>query len=876
MMDGDTTRATKVPQQHAEERRQLGVESSEQNQDLMVDVIEELTTSLEDLHVVEELLGVQSDELAAAREFVEAERKRTEKALHESNAMWQGLFESAPDAIVAVDGEGRITRVNTQLETMFGYSREELLGKPVEVLLPERFRGRHVDYRAGYYFHPHTRPMRTGLELYGRRKDGSEFPVDVALSSLKTGDDILVLSIIRDITERKRAEESLRQETVIVQLLKDVAVAANRASTIEDALRFALNRICAHTGWPIGHVYFPAGDSRDELAPSTIWHLENPEQFEAFRNATECARFAPGVGLPGRVFANGQPEWIVDVTTVGVKDFPRLTVAKENGIKAAFAFPVLVETEVVAVLEFFFQALVEPDESLLEVMSNIGTQLGRVVERQRAEESRRRAHEEVERRVQERTAQLSQANVYLMREVSERQQAEAKLAEMFNQVEQSCDDMRSILNQLNVGTAMTDPDGRIVFLSEAAQRFFGTSQEEVLGTPWEEVFALKQADEVQLKAMVARPLGLRTKVLAHLETAKGRRYWVDITVQDDPRDAQRKIFFLYDVSEVQDLRRLLEKKVRFHDIVGKSEPMERVYQQIRDVAQVDSTVLIEGETGTGKELVARAIHCSSRRKDMPFIPVNCAGLTESLLTSQLFGHKRGAFTGATQDHKGLFETANGGTIFLDEIGDIPVSVQTNLLRVLEAREVTRVGESRPKKIDVRVLAATNQDLTRKIAQGSFRPDLLYRIRVARIQLPPLRQRREDIPLLGEWFLGQCRAATGKPVQVVSHKAMQALLTYHWPGNVRELKNAIEFAVIRCSGSTIHIEDLPPEIVRSIDRQLPLDMTYQDEKERLLAALGAAKGNRSAAARLLGMSRATFYRRLASLRKESKIKTVGSA
>jgi Response regulator containing CheY-like receiver, AAA-type ATPase, and DNA-binding domains len=364
--------------------------------------------------------------------------------------------------------------------------------------------------------------------------------------------------------------------------------------------------------------------------------------------------------------------------------------------------------------------------------------------------------------------------------------------------------------------------------------------------------------------MLERSPEQRTKLPVHIETIKGRHYWVEIEVQDDPRDSQRKIFFLYDVSEIHDLRRLLKERVQFHDLVGKSKPMQLLYQQIRDLAQVDSTVLIEGETGTGKELVARALHFSSHRRDKPFIAVNCAGLTESLLGSQLFGHKRGAFTGAIADHKGVFEAANGGTLFLDEIGDIPMSVQTSLLRVLQEKEITRLGESEPRKIDVRVLAATQHDLSQGVEKGNFRADLLYRVRVARIQLPLLRGRREDIPMLVGFFLGQARAATGKSVQDVSNEAMDLLLEYPWPGNVRELRNAIEFAVIRCKGSVIQAEDLPPEVVDLSDPQSSYVGTHENEEQRLLDALERAEGNRTIAARLLGIGRTTLYRRLAEL------------
>ena len=315
---------------------------------------------------------------------------------------------------------------------------------------------------------------------------------------------------------------------------------------------------------------------------------------------------------------------------------------------------------------------------------------------------------------------------------------------------------------------------------------------------------------------------------------------------------------------VQDLKRQLNEKTQFRDLIGKSRSMGQLYAQIRDLAKVDTTVLIEGETGTGKELVARAIHFSSQRKAGPFIAVNCAGLTDSLLGSQLFGHKKGAFTGAVENQQGFFEAADGGTVFLDEIGDISPAVQTSLLRVLQEREIVRIGESKPRKVDVRVLAATHHNLSQDVTNGSFRADLLYRIRVARIQLPSLRERREDIPLLVTSFLGQCSAVTGKPVDQVSREAMHALTSYTWPGNVRELKSAIESALISCKDTMIQVEDLPPEVLDSRVAQRAVLVDPPDEKSRMLAALDQAKGNRTLAARLLGMSRATLYRRLTEL------------
>jgi PAS domain S-box-containing protein len=449
-------------------------------------------------------------------------------------------------------------------------------------------------------------------------------------------------------------------------------------------------------------------------------------------------------------------------------------------------------------------------------------------------------------------------------DITKRKRAEEKLSNMFNELEKSRDDMLSILNMLRMGTAITDKDGRIKFLSESAQRIIGISQEEALGRHWEELFPVKEEEKLQLRAMASQKPVLRKKLPVHIETPGGERYWVEIEVQDEPRNPGRKILFFYDMSEIYDLRRMLDEKAQFHDLIGKSNQMRYIYQQIQEVSTVDWTVLIEGETGTGKELVARAIHYSSPRKNNPFIPINCAGLTDSLLTSQLFGHKRGAFTGAIEDHVGLFEAGNGGTIFLDEIGDISLSVQTNLLRVLEEKEITRVGESKSKKINVRIIAATHKNLTEEVDLGRFRPDLFYRIRVARIKIPPLRERKEDIPLLVAAFLGQCRAATGKPVQDINNEVMGMFLEYNWPGNVRELKSAIEFAVTHCKTTVIQLEDIPPEIRESLYPKPLFIEIQQDERDRILSALKKVRGNRTRAAHLLGMSRATLYRRLASL------------
>jgi PAS domain S-box-containing protein len=421
----------------------------------------------------------------------------------------------------------------------------------------------------------------------------------------------------------------------------------------------------------------------------------------------------------------------------------------------------------------------------------------------------------------------------------------------------------TIFDQLSLATAILNAAGQVEFLSAAGCRLFGVTPEAVAGRPWREVLRFGARDQQALAATLLAPPETRRKRRATISAANGGRpRWCELDIRDDPRDPTRRIVHIYDVSDVQDLRDLLGGHATFHQMIGKSAPMQDLYQLVRDVAAVNATVLIEGETGAGKELVARAIHDASNRKDGPFITVNCAGLSDSLINSQLFGHKKGAFTDAVSDQQGLFEAANGGTIFLDEIGDIPMNTQTRILRTLEQREVIRIGETAARKVDIRILAATNKDLVAEVQAGRFRTDLLYRIRVARIQIPPLRRRAEDIPLLIEAFLREIKAATGKDISEINHDTLRLMMDYSWPGNIRELRNAIEFATIRVRGNVLKTEDLPPELIAyRAGGGAARAIAVTDERERILAALQAANGRRGAAAKLLGVSRATFYRRL---------------
>lgn len=331
-----------------------------------------------------------------------------------------------------------------------------------------------------------------------------------------------------------------------------------------------------------------------------------------------------------------------------------------------------------------------------------------------------------------------------------------------------------------------------------------------------------------------------------------------------------------DLTELKQAKWKLEESARrghedrkMGDIIGKSAAMQRIFSAISAAASSETTVLIQGESGTGKEIVAGAIHYNSRRRDKPLITVNCSALPESLLESELFGHVKGAFTGAIHDRIGRFEEAHGGTVFLDEIGEVSSLIQIKLLRVLQERQIQRVGESRTRKIDIRIVGASNKDLYELVQAGHYREDLYYRLKVFPINLPPLRKRKEDIPLLVSYFVAMLGRKTGRQIKTISASAMRVFMNYSWPGNVRELENAIEHAFVICTSDQISLHDLPQEILnpdlqRSIRRQHGIQ-DPEDEyrkkmtREILLALLKDSEWNKAEVSRRTGLSRATIWK-----------------
>jgi two-component system response regulator HydG len=316
---------------------------------------------------------------------------------------------------------------------------------------------------------------------------------------------------------------------------------------------------------------------------------------------------------------------------------------------------------------------------------------------------------------------------------------------------------------------------------------------------------------------------------------------------------QRKL-----VSQYNYLKGRLEKITRFDNIIGQAPEMERVFSLIPEVAQSDSSVLLFGETGTGKELVAKAIHAESRRSHLPFIAINCGAIPESLLESELFGHQKGVFTGATRARKGFLEVVSGGTLFLDEIGEISPKMQVDLLRVLEEKKITSIGSREPVDVDFRLISATRQDLKKNVAKGNFREDFFYRINVIIIEIPPLRKRKGDIPLLVEHFLKKYCQETTKYVDHVTHEAMELLKCYDWPGNVRELENAIERAVVLSKSRTLNVEDL--SFIQPSDKPFSRTLSLREmEKSYIQQVLEENNWNVTQSAKILEINRVTLHK-----------------
>lgn len=441
---------------------------------------------------------------------------------------------------------------------------------------------------------------------------------------------------------------------------------------------------------------------------------------------------------------------------------------------------------------------------------------------------------------------------------------------------------KTVVNTIRDGLMIVDERGVIVAINDALERITGYSRAELIGNDCSVLNCdicenIRCNDGPQWCTLFkGKPVKTRQCIFVRKDGSLVHALKNACLLRDDQGDVMGAVETITDITELIEKENQLAAYAQqlrsddgFHGIIGSAPAMRRVFELIANAARSDAPVIILGESGTGKELAARAIHQSGDRSDKPFVKVNCAAFTESLLESELFGHVKGAYTGAYRDRMGRFESADGGDIFLDEIGDLPLATQIKLLRVLEEKIIERVGDAAPIPVNVRVITATNRNLSELIAKGAFREDLFFRINVIPIHLPPLRARKEDIPLLADAFFHRIALKNRKPIRGIGNDAMAALMAYHWPGNVRELKSAFEYAFVTCQEAMIRPHHLPPDIYSDsgappLPKPEPVRQPFdrqEIQRLELIEALEASDGNQTKAAEQLGVTRVTVWNRM---------------
>ncbi len=444
-------------------------------------------------------------------------------------------------------------------------------------------------------------------------------------------------------------------------------------------------------------------------------------------------------------------------------------------------------------------------------------------------------------------------------------------------IEKLCKDPRFLMNVFETmrdGLMIVDKEGNILFFNRAAEEITGYRKEEVIGkqcTVLDSDTCVVLTEEGKQKSCGIFKTGVIQNKRCRIRSSDGRGVYLlkNATVlKDESGEMIGAVESMTDITslymkemELEELKQELRQEYWFMGLLGKSVPMQKLFEQIRNAAGSEAPVLICGESGTGKNLVAQAIHSLSRRKEGPFVAMNCGSLNDYLLESELFGHKKGSFTGAMSDRMGRFEAAHTGSIFLDEIGDMPRMMQVKLLRVIEEKVVERVGDHRPVPVNIRLISATNKDLNALVNSDMFREDLLYRINSILIKVPPLRDRAEDIPVITFHYLKKISHVNNKDIRRISPEAMEAVINYQWPGNVRQLINALEHCAITCKGDTVEVTDLPDYVFH--DKRAEKNEQAVD-RDKLRSTLALHKGNRTLTAKHLGISRVTLWKKLKDL------------
>jgi PAS domain S-box-containing protein len=747
-------------------------------------------------------------------------------------------FAISPDAIFVTDARGVIREANPRAVEMFGYERPEFVGMPIETLIPQRFRGGHPSHRENFSAHPRTRQMGAGLNLFALRKDGTEFPVDIMLRPIGTATGPVVLSFVRDVTEQRAAQEELRRHD---QQLRSII------ESVHDYAIYMLDRDGYVATWNVGGERIHGYTAEEILG----------KHFSRFFGQTDLERGHPNMMLTQaaergrfeeegwRVRKDGSRFWAHSVLTAihdaagGVAGFAKVTGDRTDRKRAEEA------------------VMLQLSSALLENM-------------------------DIRKLLEAFSASIKQVIPH-----------DAATLGMYD-----ADSSTLSVQFLGPGEGgARRSDYRIPVDRSPAGEVFRTREPVILESIRDSRFASEGVQHLTALGMESGcwvPLIHRGEAIGALAVSskqKGAFSLKDAEMLAEFADqvamAVNNAVAFKQIAEIRDRlnqeKQYLEEEInlenRFEDIVGESAGLKQVLRQIETVAPTDATVLIQGETGTGKELLARAIHRLSNRADRTFIKLNCAAIPAGLLESELFGHEKGAFTGAIARKMGRLELAHEGTLFLDEVGEMPLDLQPKLLRALQEREIERIGGTRPIPVNVRLIAATNRDLAKMVQEKTFRADLYYRLKVFPISSPPLRERRSDIPKLVRHFVATHSRRMGKVIETIPDATMDALVNWNWPGNIRELENLLERAVILTRGPVLYVPlaELETPLGENGDEGEEQDggqpaTLHAAEREHILKVLRESKGligGPDGAAARLGLKRTTLNSKLKKLGIERK-------
>ncbi|HUY81144.1 MAG TPA: sigma 54-interacting transcriptional regulator [Acidobacteriaceae bacterium] len=742
------------------------------------------------------------------------------------NELFEKLFEFSPDGILVASRDGRILQANPHAEKIFGFPSGTMAGTTIESLVPERLRSAHSQHRDDYQEAPRARPMAANLELYGQRHDGSEFPADIMLSPVHVGGELLVLAVVRDITERKKMEEDLRHSEEKFRLLIEGA---------QDYAIFMLDTEGRIASWNPGAERIKGYTSEEILGQHfSIFYLQEDLERGKPENELRVAKSQGRYEEEGwRVRKDGSRFW-ANVIIAALRD--------KDGNLIGFSKVTRDFTDRKRAEEALVVELSRAMLSDLDIRKMLGA---------------------IEAGIQQ-VAPHDYAAISLYDSELDRLRVHELTPHRNPKYHQEI-----LINLEN------SPSGDVFTRHEPM--FWENARPEEYPP---ERFA--RYGEEELKSGCWLPLDSHNHVIGTLFI--GSRHVASFA----PKDAEMLLRIAHQIAlaidnvqaaqqisnltaKLREEKQYLEEELRteysFEEIVGESQGLKRVLKQVEIVAPTDATALVLGDTGTGKELIARAIHNLSPRRERTFVKLNCSAIPLGLLESELFGHEKGAFTGAVTQRIGRLELAHMGTLFLDEIGDLPLELQPKLLRALQEREIERLGGRRTIPVNVRLIAATNRDLARMVKEGLFRSDLYYRLKVFPIAIPSLQERSEDIPLLVNYFVNKHARRMNKQITTIPREVMNALIRWPWPGNVRELENFLERAVILTNGSALRAPLGEMEAAEVRDSSPVYDLR-SNEREHILRALRETKGNiggLGGAAEKLGLKRTTL---------NSKIKKLG--